>query len=70
MQYPPPAFAAKCCEPARLGELDTLEKFRDRILARRPIGPVDRMRAEMEEAIAAEDYERAATLRDELRRMA
>lgn len=57
-------------ESARLGELETLEKFRDRILAQRPIGPADRMRAEMEKAIAAEDYERAATLRDELKRMA
>ncbi len=57
-------------EPARMGELHTLEEFRARILARRPVSPAEKMRAEMEEAIAAEDYERAALLRDELRRMA
>jgi hypothetical protein len=57
-------------EPARMGELHTLEEFRARIMARRPVSPAEKMRAEMEEAIASEDYERAALLRDELRRMA
>ncbi|MBM4154465.1 MAG: hypothetical protein FJ221_05490 [Lentisphaerae bacterium] len=56
-------------EPARMGELHTLEEFRARILARRPVSPAEKMRAEMAEAIAAEDYERAAALRDELRRL-
>ncbi len=56
-------------EPARMGELHTLEEFRARIMAGRPISPAEKMRAEMEQAIAAEDYERAALLRDEIRRL-
>ena len=56
-------------EPSRMSELQTLEEFRSRIMTRRPISPAERIRAEMEQAIADEDYERAALLRDEIRRL-
>jgi hypothetical protein len=48
-------------------EIDVLLHLRDEILGLRPKTEVDRVRDELDEAVASEDFERAARLRDKLR---
>ena len=50
-------------------EIASLRRLEREILQRRPTDPVEQLRQELKAAIAAEEYERAATLRDELRRL-
>ncbi len=58
----------------RCGELTHLERWRDQILARKPAlpapppDPVDQLRSDLQQAVAEENFEEAARLRDELRR--
>lgn len=48
-------------------EIQFLEEWRERIQNNRPLTAVDRIRRELSIAVATEDYERAAELRDQLR---
>lgn len=48
-------------------ELSFLDEWSDELRAKRPISKIDKMRREMESAIAHEAYERAAQLRDAIR---
>ncbi len=48
-------------------EIQFLEEWRERIQNNRPLTAVDRIRRELSLAVASEDYERAAELRDQLR---
>lgn len=48
-------------------EIQFLEEWRERIETNRPLTTVDRIRRELSIAVATEDYERAAELRDQLR---
>ena len=58
----------------RCGELTHLQRWRDGILARKPAlpapppDPVDQIRSDLQQAVAEENFEEAARLRDELRR--
>ena len=58
----------------RCGELTHLQRWRDEILARKPAlpapppDPVDQIRSDLQQAVAEENFEEAARLRDELRR--
>jgi excinuclease UvrABC helicase subunit UvrB len=58
----------------RCGELTHLQRWRDQILAHKPAlpapppDPIDQLRADLQQAIAEENFEEAARLRDELRR--
>lgn len=51
-------------------EIQFLEEWADRIQTHRPLSPADKLRRELSIAVAQEDYERAAQLRDELREIA
>jgi len=51
-------------------EIQFLEEWADRIQTNRPLSPADKLRRELSIAVAQEDYERAAQLRDELRGIA
>ncbi len=62
----------------RLGELQFLRRWRKEVLAESGLGtdgeddvvdPVERLRIDLEDAIAEERYEEAAELRDQLRRL-
>jgi len=48
-------------------EIQFLEEWRERIETNRPLTAIDRIRRELSIAVATEDYERAAELRDQLR---
>ena len=48
-------------------EIQFLEEWRERIENNRPLTTADRIRRELSIAVASEDYERAAELRDQLR---
>ena len=50
-------------------ELAFLVRWRKEIDRERPVGPVERVEQQLERAIALEDYEEAARLRDQLRRL-
>lgn len=50
-------------------ELDVLRDLAEELAQRRPRTRADRLKEALERAIAAEDYEQAAALRDELQRM-
>ncbi len=49
-----------------VGEARTLQGLRDEVLAKMPEDTPAKLRAQLREAIACEDYERAARLRDQL----
>lgn len=51
-------------------ELAFLRDWRERIVENRPLSREDRLRREIQLAVAAENYERAAELRDQLRTIA
>jgi len=46
--------------------LDHLREVRESIIKRRPLSPVEELRKEINQAVAEENYERAAELRDRL----
>jgi hypothetical protein len=48
-------------------ELSFLDEWREELRAKRPMSKIERMRREMESAIAHEAYERAAQLRDAIK---
>lgn len=48
-------------------ELEVLENLRDEVIVRMPADSPLRLRQELEEALAEEDYERAAKLRDRMK---
>jgi len=50
-------------------EIAFLEDWSERIRSNRPLSPEDRLRNELRSAVEAEDYERAAKLRDEIKHM-
>jgi protein-arginine kinase activator protein McsA len=50
-------------------ELAFLLRWRKEIDRDRPIGPVERLEQQLERAVALEDYEEAARLRDQIVRL-
>lgn len=50
-------------------EIAFLEDWADRIRNNRPLSPEEQLRRELRTAVEAEDYERAAKLRDEIKEM-
>ena len=50
-------------------ELQFLLQWRREIEARRPVGPVERLEQQLQVAITLEDYEEAARIRDQIRRL-
>jgi len=50
-------------------ELQFLLKWRARVEQERPLTPIETLQAELDKAVALEDFERAAALRDEIRRL-
>lgn len=50
-------------------EITFLQEWSDRIRTNRPMSPEERLRRELQSAVEAENYERAAQLRDEIREM-
>jgi len=48
-------------------ELSFLREWAKEIQSNQPLGPLEKMHLEMKQAIEREEYERAATLRDEIR---
>jgi hypothetical protein len=50
-------------------ELQFLLQWRREIEARRPVGPVERLEQQLGVAITLEDYEEAARIRDQIRRL-
>ncbi len=55
--------------PARMQEIRALTDLLLSIQTRQPASRSEALRAELQEAIESEDFERAATLRDQLRRL-
>jgi hypothetical protein len=51
-------------------EISFLEDWAERIRTNRPLSPAERLRRDLRMAVEAEDYERAAQLRDEIKEMA
>ena len=49
-------------------ELSFLDEWREELRAKRPMSKMEKMRREMESAIEHEAYERAAQLRDQIKR--
>ncbi|MEW6251979.1 MAG: UvrB/UvrC motif-containing protein [Planctomycetota bacterium] len=61
-------FAGECaCEGAGTGELRALEELQRDVLAKLPPEAPARLQTELQAALAVEDYETAAVLRDRLR---
>ena len=54
---------------AEFMELAFLLKWRKDVDGERPIGPVERLDRQLERAVALEDYEEAARIRDQIRRL-
>src|SRR5207253_8865574 len=54
---------------AECSELQFLLRWRHEIEGRRPVGPLERLEHQLEVAITREDYEEAARIRDQLRRL-
>ena len=50
-------------------ELGFLLRWRKEVEGGRPVGPVERLEQQLELAVALEDYEEAARLRDQLQRL-
>ena len=50
-------------------ELDLLTRMLDRLKNRKPKTEADRLKEDLDSAIALEDYERAADLRDAIKKM-
>lgn len=51
------------------GELHSLRQWLDEVRNRKPLSPVEKLRRALAEAIRTEDYEAAARVRDELRKL-
>jgi len=49
------------------GEIESLEEWRQEILAERPLSRRQKLELALEDAVRCEDYERAAKVRDEIR---
>ena len=56
--------------PVAAPALATLRELAEQVIRQKPRSPADRLREELERAVAAENYERAAALRDELHKLA
>ncbi len=56
-------------QPVAMPALATLRELAEHIRRQRPRSPAERLREELDRAIAAENYERAALLRDELHKL-
>lgn len=54
---------------AECGELGFLLRWRREVESERPSGPVERLEQQLELAVAREDFEEAARLRDQIRRL-
>ena len=54
---------------SKMQEIQTLSELLLNIRSRRHVSPAEKLRTELQHAIDAEDYERAAHLRDELKRL-
>jgi hypothetical protein len=63
VEYDQLEHAAEC------KELKILLEWREQIETHRPIGPLERMEQQLELAIAREQYEEAARIRDQLRKL-
>ncbi len=55
-------------QEGQCAELVFLKRWRDEIERSRPLDPLDKLKHELDEAVQAENFERAAQLRDEIRR--
>ena len=55
--------------PVAAPALATLRELAEHVIRQKPRSPAERLREELERAIAAENYERAAALRDELHKL-
>lgn len=51
------------------GELHSLRHWLEDVRARRPLTPLEKLQRQLDEAIQTEDYEKAAKVRDEMRRL-
>jgi hypothetical protein len=56
-------------EEAECMELAFLLRWRQEVEGERPIGPIERLEQQLERAVAAEEYEEAARLRDQISRL-
>jgi hypothetical protein len=54
---------------AECKELGFLRRWRREVESERPVGPLERLEQQLELAVAREEYEEAARLRDQLRRL-
>ena len=54
---------------AECSELGTLLRFRQQVDNDRPVGPAERLEQQLVRAVTQEEYEKAAQLRDQLRRL-
>lgn len=54
---------------ANSGELASLRVWMDEVRDRRPLTEIEKLQRALEEAIRAEDYERAAEVRDQMRKL-
>jgi hypothetical protein len=54
---------------AECRELGTLLRLRREVENQRPVGPTERLEQQLSQAVETEDYEEAARLRDQLRRL-
>ena len=55
--------------PVAAPALATLRELAEQIIRQKPRSPAERLREELDRAVAAENYERAAALRDELHKL-
>jgi hypothetical protein len=56
-------------QPVAAPALATLRELAEQVQRQRPRSPAERLREELDRAVAAENYERAALLRDELHKL-
>lgn len=56
-------------DPVNCRELSKLIRLRREIEKSRPVGPLERLEQQLELAVSLEDYEEAARLRDQIRRL-
>jgi tetratricopeptide (TPR) repeat protein len=51
------------------GELTSLQQWLEDVRSKRPVTPMERLKKALEEAIRLEDYEKAAVVRDQMRKL-
>lgn len=56
-------------QEAECAELVSLQRFRTEVERERPVGPAERLERQLAQAVAQEEYEEAARLRDQIQRL-